>query len=162
MQPPQTKFMAWKLQRTAVNQTRSQHFECFIQKNYPQINFNQSLITNEGFRSDWIEIKCFQVKFLFDWRQSIATFTPWFLSVGGCVVLKTLVNNQKELYVGFHSWWEKKAVIVLTIMSWIFLKWRFIMVYEIFNLLHFQTVILFSSKTLSPIDFSSHHSWHVY
>jgi len=29
---PQTKFMAWKLQWTAVNQTQSQHFGCFIQK----------------------------------------------------------------------------------------------------------------------------------
>jgi len=80
-QPPQTKFTAWKLQWTAVNQTRSQHFECFIQKNCSQISFNQSDITNESFRSYWIEIKCFQVKFLYDWRQSIATFTPLILSV---------------------------------------------------------------------------------
>jgi len=30
------------------------------------INFNQSVITKESFRSDWIEIKHISVKFLFD------------------------------------------------------------------------------------------------
>jgi len=76
---PQMKFTVWILQWTAINQTRSQQFECFIQKNCLQINFNQSVITNESFGSDWIEIKCIQIKFLFDWRQSIATFTLWIL-----------------------------------------------------------------------------------
>jgi len=49
--------------------------ECFIQKNCLQINLKQSVITNENFRSDCIEIKRIQVKSLFGWRQSIATFT---------------------------------------------------------------------------------------
>jgi len=42
------------------------HFECFIQKNCIWINFNQSFITNESFRSNGIEIKRIQAKFLFD------------------------------------------------------------------------------------------------
>jgi len=29
---------------------------------------------------------------VFDWRKSIATFTPWILLVGGCIVLKTPVT----------------------------------------------------------------------
>jgi len=39
------------------------------------------LFTNESFRSNWVEIKHIRVKFLFNWRQSIANNTPWILSV---------------------------------------------------------------------------------
>jgi len=31
-----------------------------VQKNCPQINFNQSIIVSESFRSDWIEIYVFK------------------------------------------------------------------------------------------------------
>jgi len=93
---PQTKF-TWHEScngLAAISQTWSHHFECFLQKNWSdQINFNQSVITNEGFRNDWIEIKCIQVKFLFDWRQSIAIFMPWILSVGGAYSLENADNT---------------------------------------------------------------------
>jgi len=39
--------------------------ECFIQKNCPWINFINQLL-QMSFRSDWIEIKYIQEKFLFD------------------------------------------------------------------------------------------------
>jgi len=63
---PTEKIHSVKVEWTTVNQTRSQYFDCFIQKNCPQINFNQSVITIESFGSDWIEIKRIQVNFLFD------------------------------------------------------------------------------------------------
>jgi len=70
-----------------------------------QINFKQSVITNESFRSDWVEIKRIQVKFLFDWQQSIATSMPWILSVGVCLVLNTLVKT-------YNASFPKKALSV--------------------------------------------------
>jgi len=76
MQPPQTKFT---LQWTTVNRTPSNPaFWVFYSEKLFQINFNQTVLTNKSFRSEWIEIKLnIQVKFLFDWRQSVAIFTLW-------------------------------------------------------------------------------------
>jgi len=57
------------------------------------MNLNQSVITKDRFRSDWIEIKRIQVKFLFD-----SNFHAMSFDVGGFVVLKTPVKKQQRQF----------------------------------------------------------------
>jgi len=89
-QPPQTKFTSWKLQWTAFNQTKNFTWLRLISL--------QSLLTLSFVITDWLRLiwrHYFPEKItqntgiVFNWRQFIAIFTPWILSIGGCVVLKT-------------------------------------------------------------------------
>jgi len=91
---PQTKFTAWNWVA----------MDCRLSnKNFTWICLIsiQSLLKLSFVITDWLKLIWGQLfwiniqnaRIVFDWRQSIATFTPWILSVGDCVVLKTPVTS---------------------------------------------------------------------
>jgi len=97
MQPSTDQIHSMKVAMDCRQSNTIPEFWVLYSENWSSDQYlNHSVITKESSRSNWIK-SIRQVKLLFDWRQSIATFTPWILSVGGCIVLKILVMETNQL-----------------------------------------------------------------
>jgi len=94
MRPPKTKFTACCLQWTTVNQNLC-ILNALISKSFLWIKCFNSVIMNESFKYNRIELEHIQVKFLFDWWQSIAKWHVVNFVWWGCVDLKTPVKKLK-------------------------------------------------------------------
>jgi len=80
-------------------------------RNMSSDQFNQSVITNESFRSDWIEIEHIQVKF-FVWLTAVhCNFHAVKFVCGGCVVLKTPVSTTIVVRFSSHYYFERSLVL---------------------------------------------------
>jgi len=74
-QPPTDKIHDVKVAMDCRQSNTIPAFWVFYSENCLHINFNQSVIANESFRSDWIYIKTYPSK-IFIW---LTTFRPWIL-----------------------------------------------------------------------------------